>query len=44
MIKLNSNGSQIGGKFDRIEVRGKNVTIKDVVVEGDGVALYSNYK
>ena len=43
MIKLNSNGSQVGGKFDRIEVRGKNVTIKDVVVEGDGVALYSNY-
>ena len=43
MIKLNSNGSQIGGKFDRIEVRGKNVTIKDVTVEGEGIALYSNY-
>lgn len=43
MIKLSTNGSQVGGKFDRIEVRGKNVTIKDVVVEGDGVALYSNY-
>ena len=43
MIKLSTNGSQVGGKFDRIEVRGKNATIKDVVVEGDGVALYSNY-
>lgn len=43
MIKLSTNGSQVGGKFDRIEVRGKNVTIKDVTVEGDGVALYSNY-
>lgn len=43
MIKLSTNESQVGGKFDRIEVRGKNVTIKDVVVEGDGVALYSNY-
>lgn len=43
MIKLNSNGSQIGGKFDRIEVRGKNVTIKDVTVEGEGITLYSNY-
>ena len=43
MIKLSTNGSQIGGKFDRIEVRGKNVTIKDVVVEGEGIALYSNY-
>lgn len=43
MIKLNSNSSQIGGKFDRIEVRGKFVTIKDVVVDGEGIALYSNY-
>ena len=43
MIKLSTNDSKIGGEFDRIEVRGKNVTIKDVVVEGDGVALYSNY-
>lgn len=43
MIKLNSNGSQVGGKFDRIEVRGKNVTIKDVTVEGEGITLYSNY-
>jgi hypothetical protein len=43
MIKLNTNGSQIGGKFDRIEVRGKNVTIKDVTVEGEGITLYSNY-
>lgn len=43
MIKLNSNDSQVGGAFDRIEVRGKNVTIKDVTVEGEGIALYSNY-
>jgi hypothetical protein len=43
MIKLSTNGSQIGGKFDRIEVRGKNVTIKDVTVEGEGITLYSNY-
>ena len=43
MIKLSTNGSQIGGKFDRIEVSGKNVTIKDVVVEGEGITLYSNY-
>lgn len=43
MIKLNTNGSQIGGKFDRIEVRGKFVTIKDVTVEGEGITLYSNY-
>lgn len=44
MIKLNSNDSQVGGKFNRIEVRGKNVTIKDVTVESEGIALYSNYK
>ena len=43
MIKLSTNDSQIGGRFDRIEVRGKNVTIKDVTVEGEGIALYSNY-
>lgn len=43
MIKLSTNGYQIGGKFDRIEVRGKNVTIKNVVVEGEGITLYSNY-
>ena len=43
MIKLSTNSSQVGGKFDRIEVRGKNVTIKDVTVEGEGIALYSNY-
>lgn len=43
MIKLSTNGSQIGGKYDRIEIRGKNVTIKDVVVDGEGIALYSNY-
>ena len=43
MIKLSTNDSQVGGKFDRIEVRGKNVTIKDVTVEGEGIALYSNY-
>lgn len=42
MIKLSTNDSQVGGKFDRIEVRGKNVTIKDVTVEGEGIALYSN--
>lgn len=43
MIILNTNDTIIGGKYDRIEVRGKNVTIKDVTVESDGVALYSNY-
>lgn len=43
MIILNTNDTITGGRYDRIEVRGKNVTIKDVVVEGDGVALYSNY-
>jgi hypothetical protein len=35
MIKLSTNGSQVGGKFDRIEVRGKFVTIKDVVMENE---------
>lgn len=43
MIILNSNDTLIGGRYDRIEVRGKNATIKDAVVEGDGVTLYSNY-
>ena len=32
-----------GGSYEAIDVRGRNVTIEDVRVEGDGIALYANH-
>ncbi len=42
-VILHENETLHGGVYEKIEVRGKNVTIECVRVEGDGICLYSNY-